>query len=54
MTVQFHTFSATFVSLEPILICQLVGRDKLTNAYGILLLVRGLGTIIGPPIAGKL
>jgi len=31
----------------------LIGLEKLTTAYGIITLVRGISTIMGPPIAGK-
>lgn len=30
----------------------LLGIDKLTNAFGLLLLFQGIGSFIGPPIAG--
>jgi len=29
-----------------------VGLNRLTNAYGLLSMVKGLATIAGPPIAG--
>ena len=31
----------------------LIGLDKLTTAYGITTLVRGLSVLMGPPLAGK-
>lgn len=36
----------------PSVICDCVGLDRFTNAFGILFLFRGVTSIIGPPIAG--
>lgn len=30
----------------------LLGLDKLTNAFGMLLLFQGIASFVGPPIAG--
>ena len=49
----WYIFTATFVSLTPIIMCELVGLEKLTNGYGLLCLVRGITSIIGPPLEGK-
>lgn len=45
-------FSAAYISLTSIIICDLIGLEKLTNAFGILTLARGTSSIYGPPIAG--
>ena len=45
--------SATWISLTSITLCDLIGIEKLTNAFGLLTLARGLAVIVGPPIAGK-
>ena len=45
--------SAAYISLTSIIICDLLGLEKLTNAFGLLTLARGVSTAIGPPIAGK-
>ncbi|XP_029647396.1 monocarboxylate transporter 7 isoform X2 [Octopus sinensis] len=50
----FGLFAAAFISLTSIIICDLLGLDKLTNAFGLLSLVRGISTIIGPPLAGAI
>ena len=34
------------------MIVDLLGLDKLTNAFGILLVFQGVATLIGPPTAG--
>ena len=41
------------VSLSPIVLVDLLGLDKLTSSFGLLTLVRGISTIVGPIIAGK-
>ena len=46
-------FSATFVSLTSIILCELLGLGKLTNAFGLLSMGRGISAIIGPPLAGN-
>ncbi|CAL8118738.1 unnamed protein product [Orchesella dallaii] len=51
------TFGATvgvYVSLTSVLIVDLLGLEKLTNAFGLLLLFQGVATVIGPPIVGDL
>lgn len=32
----------------------LIGMEGLTNAFGLLLLIQGIATFVGPPIAGKM
>jgi len=44
--------AACFASLRSILIVELMGLDKLTNAFGLLLLFQGIAAVIGSPIAG--
>ncbi|GJQ77077.1 hypothetical protein Trydic_g23648 [Trypoxylus dichotomus] len=41
-----------FASLRSILVVDLVGLDKLTNAFGLLLLFQGIAAAIGSPVAG--
>ena len=45
---------AGYISLTSIILVDLLGLDKLTNAFGLLILFRGVAAIGGPPIAGKL
>jgi hypothetical protein len=48
----FVYIAACFASLRSILIVELMGLDKLTNAFGLLLLLQGVAAAIGSPIAG--
>jgi hypothetical protein len=48
----FVYIAACFASLRSILIVELMGLDKLTNAFGLLLLFQGIAATIGSPIAG--
>ncbi|KFM70019.1 Monocarboxylate transporter 9, partial [Stegodyphus mimosarum] len=41
-----------FATLRSIVIVELLGLDKLTNAFGLLLLFQGLASMIGAPVAG--
>ena len=50
----FGFFVATYISLTSIVLVDLLGLDKLTSAFGLLVLFRGLGSIIGTPLGGAL
>ncbi|KAL1131599.1 hypothetical protein AAG570_011213 [Ranatra chinensis] len=43
---------ACFASLRSIIIVDLIGLDRLTNGFGILLLFQGVASVIGSPVAG--
>jgi MFS family permease len=47
------TISANYALVSVILV-NLISLDSFTNAYGLLLLVQGFGSLVGPPIAGLL
>lgn len=46
--------AAGYISLTSIILVDLLGLDKLTNAFGLLILFRGVAAIAGPPLAGNL
>jgi len=46
--------AAVFVPLTTLFLVKYVGLDRLTNAYGLLSMIKGLATMAGPPIAGVL
>lgn len=55
------TYSAIFgftigayVGLTSVILVDLLGLDKLTNAFGLLLLFQGIASFMGPPMAGWL
>lgn len=45
--------SANYV-LSTMLLVEFLGMDKLTNAYGLTMLIQGIGNMVGPPFAGFL
>uniref|UniRef100_A0A914ZSZ6 Major facilitator superfamily (MFS) profile domain-containing protein n=1 Tax=Parascaris univalens TaxID=6257 RepID=A0A914ZSZ6_PARUN len=45
---------SSYVCLTSVLLVDLLGLERLTNAFGLLLLFQGIGTIFGPPTAGRL
>lgn len=49
----FFLFTAGWISLTSIILCNLMGLEKLTNAFGLLTMIRGIAVICGPPVAGK-
>ena len=54
MALFYGFFVATFVSLTSIVLVDLLGLDNLTSAFGLLVLFRGLASMIGTPVAGAL
>lgn len=50
--VMFGFSIAIFASLRSILLVELLGLERLTNAFGLLLLVQGIAAVFGSPIAG--
>jgi len=48
----FGLTTAAFISLTSIVLCDLLGLGKLTNAFGLLSMGRGIAGIVGPPLAG--
>ena len=46
-------FTAPFVPLTTVFLVDYLGLDRLTNAFGLLSLVRGIASMVGPPIAGE-
>ncbi|CAJ0934642.1 unnamed protein product, partial [Mesorhabditis belari] len=45
---------SSYVCLTSVILVDLLGLEKLTNAFGLLLLFQGIGTVFGPPISGYL
>ncbi|XP_025198138.1 monocarboxylate transporter 5-like [Melanaphis sacchari] len=53
-TIVFGSTIGAYVGLTSVILVDLLGLDKLTNAFGILLLFQGIASLVGPPIAGWL
>ncbi|KAL5280247.1 Mct1 family protein [Megaselia abdita] len=43
-----------YVGLTSVILVDLLGLEKLTNAFGLLLLFQGIASLVGPPFAGWL
>ena len=43
---------AAYISLTSIILVDLLGLDNLTSAFGLLVLYRGVSSMVGPPVAG--
>lgn len=54
VAVVFGIAISGYISLTSIILVDLLGLDKLTNAFGLLILFRGAATVIGSPLAGSL
>jgi len=46
--------SAAYVLLTTLVLADLLGADKFTNSFGLLLLFQGVATFVGPPVVGFL
>ncbi|XP_060844246.1 monocarboxylate transporter 12-like [Rhopalosiphum padi] len=53
-TIVFGSTIGAYVGLTSVILVDLLGLDKLTNAFGILLMFQGIASLVGPPIAGWL
>ena len=45
-------FLGIYVCLTSVVLADMVGVKRLSNAFGMILLFVGIGTIVGPPMAG--
>ncbi|XP_031627807.1 monocarboxylate transporter 14-like [Contarinia nasturtii] len=43
-----------YVALRSVILVDLIGLEKLNNAFGLLMLIEGIATFIGPPLVGCL
>ncbi|CAH1794226.1 unnamed protein product [Owenia fusiformis] len=50
----FGFFIASNYSLTTIILVDLVGMGRLTNAMGLVMMAQGISNLIGPPLAGKI
>lgn len=50
----FGFLIGAYVGLTSVILVDLLGLEKLTNAFGLLLLFQGIASLIGPPMAGSL
>ncbi|KAI5703978.1 hypothetical protein M8J75_000641 [Diaphorina citri] len=50
----FGAMIGAYVGLTSVILVDLLGLDRLTNAFGLLLLFQGIASLVGPPIAGFL
>ncbi|XP_048764663.1 monocarboxylate transporter 12-like [Ostrea edulis] len=50
----FGLFISANYALSTVILVEIVGIDKLTNSYGLTMMMQGLANIIGPPVAGLL
>ena len=49
VAVLLELFVSAYVSLTSIVLVDLLGIDSLTSTFGILVLFRGIASILGPP-----
>lgn len=52
--VVFGILVGVYVSLTSVVIVDLLGLEKLSDAFGLILLFQGVATVAGPPIAGSI
>ncbi|OTF82469.1 hypothetical protein BLA29_003384, partial [Euroglyphus maynei] len=52
--VLFGLFISAYVCLTSVILVDMLGLERLTNAFGLLCLFRGAASLVGPPLAGAL
>ncbi|VDL63687.1 unnamed protein product [Hymenolepis diminuta] len=52
LMVFYGIFISPFFSLTSIILCDILDLEALTNAYGIVVMVRGVSSAVGSPVAG--
>jgi len=50
----FGLLIGVYTCLTPIVLVDLLGLGKLSNAFGLVLLYQGIGAVVGPPVAGAI
>uniref|UniRef100_A0A914Y7S3 Major facilitator superfamily (MFS) profile domain-containing protein n=1 Tax=Panagrolaimus superbus TaxID=310955 RepID=A0A914Y7S3_9BILA len=50
----FGFLISSYVCLTSVVLVDMIGVDRLTSGFGLLLLVQGIATFVGPPIGGYL
>ncbi|CAG5134292.1 unnamed protein product [Candidula unifasciata] len=50
----FGSAIAVFVSLRSIIMVELMGLEKLTTAFGFVIMCQGMSSLLGPPVAGAI
>jgi len=50
----FGITSGAYVGLTSVVLVDLLGLDRLTNAFGLLLMFQGIASVMGPPLIGAL
>ncbi|UMM33333.1 hypothetical protein L5515_006857 [Caenorhabditis briggsae] len=53
-TIPFSAGVACFAALRSVICVELIGVEKLSNAFGILMVFMGIGAVAGSPVAGML
>ena len=51
--IYIYSIIAAFVSLRSIIMVELMGLERLTNAFGLVTMCQGFSSLIGAPIAGN-
>ncbi|CAG9853861.1 unnamed protein product [Phyllotreta striolata] len=54
VSIFFGVAVAAYISLTSIILVEFMGLEKLTNAFGLTILFRGVASLIGSPMAGTL
>lgn len=49
----FGSMSGAYVGLTSVVLVDLLGMERLTNAFGLLLMFQGIASVLGPPMCGK-
>ena len=49
----FGSMSGAYVGLTSVVLVDLLGMERLTNAFGLVLMFQGIASCVGPPLCGQ-
>jgi len=48
----FVLSAGVYICLKPIILVDMLGLEKLSHAFGVTMMFQGIGSFVGPPLAG--
>ena len=52
VAIWFGVSFSVFLSLPPIILERILGKENVASSYGLLVFIRGISITVGPPLAG--
>lgn len=49
----YGMLTGTYVSQKSVILVDILGQEKLSSSFGLLIVFQGVGTFVGPPLSGE-